>query len=308
MKSSRSSRTVRAFACGIGALALAEPGHAQPRKEDAKQLYRSGLESFSAKRYCEAASRFSAAARIVPKGKVVFTAAKSWELCDDGNLPRVADAYALALSFSDLDAADRREAEGKLRSLEETLGTLVVESLSASHIQLDTNEELNAPVRIHASAGVHTLRVRSADAEAWESAEVTLAFGKELRLALPLTQKPIPALTPQQAPPGALEKPQKQALAPTSSTEVRPVVGWSLLGAGALAGGAATFFGVRTNAAADEHERALTQASYDRARGLQATTNALLVVTGAVILAGVITLLWPTARREATWLTGTRSF
>jgi hypothetical protein len=309
------TRFPRGLAYGISTFALVSSGHTQPRKEDAKQLYRTALESFSAKRYCEAASRFSAAARLLPKGKVVFTAAKSWELCDDGNLPRVADAYAHALSFSDLESADRREAESKLHSLEQTLGTLSVDAQTAHRIQLDTNEELSAPVRIHASAGVHTLRTRGADAEAWESTEITLEFGKEvtLTLPLPLSKKPLATRTSQEAQTGTLAPlaPPSAFLpksALTSAGAVRPIIGWSLVGAGVLAGGATAFFGLRTNSAADEHDRALTRASYDRARGLQASTNTLVIVTGALLVAGVVTLVWPAARREIAWLAGTHGF
>jgi hypothetical protein len=282
-----------AFALTVGVPGIARADE-QPQAADsaaeARQQYGMGTQAFSQKRYSEAALHFEAAAAFKANAIALYTAALAWDLASRPE--RAADAYARSLDVPGLDAKQTAIAKDRVSALEKSLGTVAVTAPDGWKVQLDTLTEVNAPARLHASPGVHTLSVR-APTKPIEHRDVTLEAGKTTTLDLKDEPKPAPKIEPE---PVASEKETPAAPEPVPARLRDPfwttlrVVGVGVAGVGLAALGAGAILGSNANGAKDAYDAAPTRAAYDHASSLQTWTNVALV-SGALLVAGGVVLV-----------------
>ncbi|MGD0527774.1 MAG: hypothetical protein ABSE49_21755 [Polyangiaceae bacterium] len=112
-------RLIRPAIALATALAIALPGGNVARAEDPKAQaalsFRAGSEAYARHDYRTAARLFDEAYRIVPRGAAAYNAGLAWESAEER--ARAADDYTRALEASDLGAAERADAMGRLRAL-----------------------------------------------------------------------------------------------------------------------------------------------------------------------------------------------
>ena len=287
----RSARGVAiAFAlavAGAAGSARADEPPAADSAAEARQQYGMGTQAFQQKRYSEAALHFEAAAAFKANAIALYTAALAWDLASRPE--RAADAYARSLEVPGLDAKQTTVAKDRVSALEKSLGTVLVSAPEGWKVQLDTLTEVQAPARLHAAPGVHTLTVRIPN-KPIERRDVTLEAGKVTNLELKDEPKP-PPVEPE---------PPKEEVAPRPEpvparlrepfwTTMR-VVGVGVAGIGVAALGAGVILGTSANGAKDAYDAAPTRAAFDHASSLETWTNVSLI-TGALLVAGGVVLV-----------------
>ncbi len=257
---------------------------------EARQQYQDGTKAFSAKRYAEAALHFEAAASFKANAVALYTAALAWDLASKPE--RAADAYSRALDVPGLEAKQASVAQGRIATLEKSLGTVAVSAPDPTwRVQLDTLTEVGTPAKLHALPGVHTLSIRAPNKEI-EKRDVTLEAGKTTTIELKEEPKPPPKPDPEPV----KETPEPRAPEPIPARLQNPfwttlkVVGVGVAGAGVAALGAGAILGTSANGAKDAYDAAPSRAGFEHASSLETWTNVALI-SGAVLVAGGIALV-----------------
>ena len=112
----RSRRPSTALAIALGAALLGgNVARAEDPKAQAARDFRGGSEAYARHDYRTAARLFDEAYRVVPRGAAAYNAGLAWESAEEP--ARAADDYRRALEASDLGAAERADATGRLRAL-----------------------------------------------------------------------------------------------------------------------------------------------------------------------------------------------
>jgi hypothetical protein len=256
---------------------------------EARQQYQDGTKAFSAKRYSEAALHFEAAASFKANAVALYTAALAWDLA--ARPERAADAYGRALDVPGLEPRQAKIAEGRIATLEKSLGTVSVTAPDPSwKVQLDTLTEVGTPAKLHASPGVHTLNIRVPN-KPIERRDVTLEAGKTTTIELkeePKIQAPPPEPVKEKSAPPSEPIPARLRENPFWTTI--KVVGVGVAGVGVAALGAGVILGTSANGAKEAYDAAPSRPGFDHASSLETWTNVALI-GGAVLVAGGIALL-----------------
>lgn len=294
LRSATCARLLGSFSFCL-ALASAVPAFAQDAESaaEARQQYQDGTKAYAAKRYADAALHFEAAAGFKANAVALYTAALAW---DNASRPeRAADAYVRALDVGGLTTAQTNTARNRVNALEQNLGTLSVTAPDGWKVQLDTLTEVNAPAKLHASAGTHTLSVRLPN-KSVERRDVTLEAGRTTPLELkdePKVAKKEPKVVDVPKPDPSPSKPASEALPPRLREHfwtTSRAVGVGVAGFGVAALVATAVLGGSANGAKDAYNAAPSQQGYDHASSMQTWTNVTLA-TGLVLLAGGIVLV-----------------
>jgi hypothetical protein len=285
------------IALAFAILTLAPFAHAEEpagadRGAEARHRYELGTQAFSQKLYAEAAAHFEAAAALKSNAIALYTAATAWDLAPRSD--RAADDYARSLDLPGLDAKQTSMARDRLAALEQTVGTLVVVAPDGWKVGLDTASNLVPPGRLHASPGLHELRVQAPDRPA-ESRQIMLEAGGVKRVEL--KDEPKNPVRPEPSEPAvqanAPGPPAQTPSAPDEFWSTSRAVGVGVLGASLATFGATAVLGISANDARDSYVARPSRPAFDHASSLQTWTNVSLV-TGITFLAGGVALLvWP---------------
>lgn len=272
-------------ALAVLALALATLGASRSGRADeasAAEAFHAGSVAYSNGDYRTAALSFEAAFRERPHGAAMYNAAQSWLAA--GVAPRAADAYAASLDAGGLDPAQEADARKHLKELDASLGLVTVEAPSGARVSVGYVEKAAAPLAVRLEPGKHSVHADLADGtSAVRSIEVTAGGRASVSFAAPEPAAPPTTRVPGPPPP------------PTWP------IGWTLLGAGVVAGAAVVPLGLSALDARSAFEASghTDRAAHDRAAELQAWTNVALVAAGTCVTIGVVLLVTSSARRPA---------
>ena len=268
-----------------------------PTTPSAADLERSARDAYARREFTVAARGFEAAHGLAPHASLELNAGLAWEQA--GDPARAADAYATALDAGTLDAGEAKMATSRREKLERALGTLTISGPAGASAHVDQERSLPLPLRAHVLPGRHLVQL-AVDGAPSPAVTVTVNAG-ELRA---LTFGPAPPVAPVTAPAvatGARDPALHSApVEPTSSGMSGPrIAGWSLLGLGACAAGAAIGLGVATLSAksdyVDQHPSDVSR--YDHVVTLRTATDVTWAIAGASAVAGLVLVL--TSKREA---------
>ena len=227
-----------ALAATLTAMLAPRAAHGVDAKTQAARSFQTGSEAYQRKDFRTAARAFDEAYRIAPRGAAAYNAGLAWE--GAGERIRAADDYTRALEASDLGAAERADATGRLRALERTLATLSFSSPSGTRLVLDEVELPTSTTTVHVEPGTHALRVEYRGGRG-ESRSVVARAGVEqsLKLGEPVEDDapaapidvPEPAVHPSAVPS------HRESAPPAASPDRTPM--WIALGGAAVAAGVA---------------------------------------------------------------------
>lgn len=256
-----------------------QPAHA---RELAQQRFREAREAYRDGRYSAAASLFEAADRLAPHASTRFNAAAAWEQA--GEAARAATAYEAVLAMDALDADKRKVAEGRLASLKQGLGKILVPRPLGAFVTVDHIQRAPVPATFYLLPGSYELRVEYRGDTTASPLAVLAGRDHDVQLALAGPEQPAPTAPPEATAPIPPPPP------PTDTGRSQETWGWVSVGAGVALGGAAIVLGLRALAARDQYEE--SQNSDAQARGkaedLRLATNLLW---GGAAAAGVTGLV-----------------
>ena len=292
-------RITARFAAVVAALCLLSASGTTQAEDDeqtaeARRLYGEAKKLMGAKQYREAAVAFEAAGRLKTNAVAYYTAAQAWELAADA--ARAADAYALALATPKLNDAQSSKSEERLTELEKQVGSVKVKGAQGTRVRIDDHMELGAPATLHAGAGEHTLVITRADGSS-ETRKLAFEAGKSIEVDTGAE----PELQPE------TEKVKRVTLSETRkapvdepSTGPSPwkTVGFIGIGAGVAALGGALVLGLSAKDAEDTYKKRPTRETLDHAKGLESSTNIMLVVGGVITAVGVTLVVWPAKKQH----------
>lgn len=277
----------------------------------ARQRFSAGAVAYQQKRFVEAALNFEAASAAAEKANAIalVSAAQAWELADQP--PRAADDYARAIAAG-LPGDRLPTAKDRLATLQGLLGRVEVTAPDGWRVQLDAFTEVPAPATLHGAAGMHTLSVR-APGRAIDKREVVLQPGKATLLDL----KDVPAADVKKEKKDTKETKDERAVVtpppptapvPTqesSGAKLRRAVGFVSIGVGtsALLGGVVV--GLQALDARDAYGASPSRAGFDHAQSLSTWTNVMLIGGGVFAASGLVLVLWPSSKSEASASTAT---
>lgn len=239
---------MRRFRIALAIILLSSPALAEPTEDDkslALTLFRRGRELMEAKRIDEACASFAESQRLDPGGGTLLNLAVCHE--EQG---RTATAWA---EFSDGLALARRDqrtdrvelAQTHMTALEPKLSRLVINAPSDAALRIVRNGGdvpaaalgIAVPVDpgrhvVEAFVGTNSVFRMEIDVGADGDRRVVDVVPSEAPRETPLRADP-PVVTTVQAEP------------PPRRSSLRPILGWTLVGAGAISIGTGTFFGIR---------------------------------------------------------------
>lgn len=158
---------------------------ADDAKSQAARSFEAGTEAYAHKDFRDAARAFEEAYHLVPRGAAAYNAGLARESAGDRS--RAADDYTQALEASDLGAAERADATGRLRALEQKLGRLTLSWSTGASVTLDDADLAGTSADVHVDPGKHELRVTYEDGRS-ESRSILVRAGGEQVLKLAQVQ------------------------------------------------------------------------------------------------------------------------
>jgi hypothetical protein len=163
--------------CTIG-VASGQEGAAAARS------FQAGAQAYARSDFRAAAAAFDDAYRLAPRGAAAYNAGLSWERA--GEAPRAAQDYSKALVSSDLGAAERADATGRLKGLEGHVGRLRVVAPDDAQVSVDDSDVTEVATHLYVAPGRHALRVQLGNGRT-ESRSVSVGPGEtvEARFASP---------------------------------------------------------------------------------------------------------------------------
>jgi len=288
----RSPLASLALAATLTGMLATREAQAGDAKSPAARSFEAGSEAYQRKDFRGAARAFDEAYRIAPRGAAAYNAGLAWE--GAGERIRAADEYARALEASDLGAAERADATGRLRALEQTLGRLSFTSPGGTRLTLDDVDLPGSSVSTHVEPGKHALRVEYPTGSG-ESRTVVVRAGVEqlVKLGEPPEDSPPPALAPSDSSVRAHDNPAPphREGTPPASPDRTPV--WIALGGAAVASGVAiALYEVGLSARNQFVAGGSTDASLrDQASTLRTGTWIAWIAAGGLAATGVIFFL-----------------
>jgi hypothetical protein len=229
-----------ALAATLTVMLATRAAHGDDAKAQAARSFQTGSEAYERKDFRAAARAFDDAYRIAPRGAAAYNGGLAWE--GAGGRTRAADDYTRALEASDLGAAERADATGRLRALDRTLARLSLTSPGGTRLVLDDVELSGSSPSVHLEPGTHALRAEYPGGRG-ESRSVLARAGVEqsLKLGEP-PEDDVPAAPIDPAPEGTVHArpnppPHRESIAAAASPDRTPV--WIALGGAAVAAGLA---------------------------------------------------------------------
>ena len=276
-------------------LAAAPASHAAGDANEAKRRFGEGSKALEAGRFREAALHFEAAARLRPHPIAYYTAAVAWDKAEDP--VRAADDFARALDMTGLPAKEQKNAEERLTSLEESLGTAHITGPSSVTVQFEGSTEATPPVRLHGTPGARRLVI--VRDEKIERRDVILKVGQTVEVDVTQQEAAPPPPTASASappPPPTTSAPPEEPAAPSSSN-TRKYIGYGLTGLGVVSAGVAIGLGFKTLSARDDYEANPTRDGYDSATSSRTWTNVAWASAAVLGGVGVALILWPSGKK-----------
>ncbi|MBK9001836.1 MAG: hypothetical protein IPM35_39440 [Myxococcales bacterium] len=286
-------------------------GAATARADEAADLDAKARSAFEKKDYAGAAAAFEEAYRVKPHPATKYNAALAWEKANEP--ARAADAFESALSSEGLDDGRAKAARARLAVLKPMLGYVFVEKPIGATVSVAHVVDAPVPTRFHLAPGSHKLAIKRRDGTASEQAVVLkagstttvevegsdLAAGTAAAELKPVGEAPAPAAAP-----------AKDTPAPKPTGCSTCTWGWVALGAGVVAAGAGTYFGIQTLSAKSDFDDSGKTDADARDRAIQSRTLANVAFGVAAVAGGVgIYLILSgekTTKESATWSVGVR--
>jgi len=243
-RATRSPLTSMALAAALTATLATGDVQADDAKAEAARSFQAGSDAYLRKDFRGAGRAFDDAYRIVPRGAAAYNAGLAWESA--GERSRAADDYTRALESTDVGAAERADATGRLRALERTLGRLSLTSPNGTRLVLDDVDLSGSSPSVHVEPGTHALRVEYPGGRG-ESRTILVRAGGEQSVKLGEPSEGDRTSTPavdapsepadrahESAPP-----PHRESAPPPSPPDRTPV--WIALGGAVVASGVAIY-------------------------------------------------------------------
>ncbi len=250
------------------ALADATPG----------EVFKKGRAEYNAGHFVAAAKLFERADAMAPTSQAAYNAGMAWDSAHQ-RAP-AANALSRALDRGQLSAAEVEEASKRLAELAPSLGKLSLNEPEGAKVMLG-DVESSIPGTLYVDPGTHQLRVSLPDGTLVER-RVNVRAGQAV--ALSFQAAPAKARPPA---PGKPSAPQRDTLTANPESSSAPVLGYSLLGAGALALGAAVYVNVRGASANSDFEDSGHTDADARQRAIDLRTAAMITYGAAAVLGGV---------------------
>lgn len=271
--------------------ASADPLPTTELNAEARAHYKQGTEALAAQRYVEAALHFETATSKNPHAVSWYMAAEAWERASRPE--RAADALARSLDVPGLNAELHDKIKARLKTLEASLGTLVLGGPTSYRASIDGGSAVPPPARLHGLPGTHVITVVPPDKAPYRR-EVALTAGGQHAMTLGEGEEEEKPAAP--APKPEVRIVEKEVQRPG---ELRRYVGFGMIGLGAASLVGAAILGASALDAKDAYDAGRTQAAYDHVRTVQAWSNVTLVA-GLLFAAGGITLVvWPSESPKA---------
>jgi hypothetical protein len=231
------------------------------------------------------AEAFTEAHKRAPHSSTIYNAGLCWESA--GNLPRAANDYKEALAKGQLTDAQASQAKKRATDLETKLGEIEVTGPVGGRGSVGPMEDRPIPFSTFVTPGDYLVKVE-ADGKT-VSQRVHVDAGESTPIELDVDDD-----TPAQPPP--VERPVTPA---KSSPGIQPILGWSLVGAGVVAGGFALGFYMSARSARDEFDADRTDSS--KRDTAESRLNVSRITGGAaILLAGTGITLILTAPKQPT--------
>jgi hypothetical protein len=256
---------------------LAGTAHAQGDRDVAAEAFRAGESAYARRDYVTAARSFEAAHRLAPHPFASYNAGLAWQAAKD--LPRAADAFAVALATEGLEPAQRADADKRLATLRRSLGRLLVTGAAGTTVSLAHAQQRPTPTEIHLPPGSYVLEVVTSDGAATKR-DVRLVAGAAVDVDIPAPAPPIVAPPPPPPPPDG------------GGPSGHVVAGILVLVGAAGAAGAAVGTGVAALDARDAFDASfhLDAGARDRAATLRTAANVCWAAAGALAVTGVVVI------------------
>lgn len=284
------------FCVALATTSLAHTARAEDDAQtaEARRLYGEAKKLLSDKKYKDAALAFEAAGKLKANAVAYYTAAQAWELANEA--ARAADAYALALATPKLNDTQKQKSEERLGELRKELGTINVAGDEGTKVRVDDHMEVGVPAKLHATAGEHTLQVTRADG-ATDKRSVTFAAGKTLDVDADERPEPQP-----DAPKVKKVELAESKKVPVNEAQKGPsawkTVGFLSIGAGVAALGGGALLGLSAKDAEDTYKKQPTRETFDHAKGLEQSTNIMLIAGGVLTAGGIALVIWQSGKKE----------
>lgn len=290
------------FLSGLSLFAAPLPARAEPPlpatelNAEARKQYKLGTEALAAQRYVEAALHFETATSKNPHAVSWYMAATAWEKAS--RLERAADALARALDVPGLSPDLGDKIKNQLRSLEGSLGTVIVGGAASYRASLDGGTAVAPPARLHGLPGTHVITIIPPDHAPYRR-EMMLSTGTTSTVTLGEGEEE--SMTPPPPPPP--EAPPKPVVRYVTREVPRPAeprryIGFGVAGLGVASLAASAVLGASTLDGRDAYRTSRTQDAYDHVRMLQTWTNVSLVAGAVLVAGGAALVLWPAKDRR----------
>lgn len=282
----------------ITSLVVAGSAMAQsPDPALAETLFQEGKKLLDQKRFAEACPKLAESLRLDPGASgTLFTLAYCHE--NEGKLASAWAEYADALSAARRDKRQDREtlAKERIALLEPRLSKITIAVPEAARatglvVERDGREVPSAAfgVAVPVDGGKHAITARAPGRAPW-STEIVVGAEKDEKTVT------VPALAPKAAPP-ASSAPEAPPPATTTATPAAPppepkdgsrrTIGWVTLGAGAVALGVGTVFGLRAIDKAKTSKGLCPDGKCPTSEGVSAHDDAASAATVSNVAVGV---------------------
>ncbi|HEY3820540.1 MAG TPA: PEGA domain-containing protein [Polyangiaceae bacterium] len=191
--------TERGAACAAMFLAftLSTP-LARAQDDDARaqaaRLFKEASTDYAEGRPADAAPKFEASHRLVPRAAAIYSAARAWDA--SGALDRAADDYEGALERTDLHGAEADDARKRLEEVGARVGVVALQTADDAHVWIGHVQNALGSVRVHLVPGDYDARVERSGFVPWSN-RVHVDAGQVVRVEATLA--PVAVLQP--APP-----------------------------------------------------------------------------------------------------------
>lgn len=257
----------------------------------ARSRYEAGSEALSKRRYAEAALHFEAAATLNPHASSWYMASIAWQ--EAFRPERSADSLAHAIAMGGLDDATISRANAELAKLESTIGTVDITAPPGWRMQIGGAPLTEAPARLHALPGAHTLRVAPVDRPIFER-PLQLSAGVVERLALTARDADQPVASSPQVIERVVVRTE------TNGVQLRRTFGAAAFGLAGATTIAAVVLGVSALDAREAYRGSRTQGAFDHVRYLEGWTNAAWVTSLVFAAGGAALFFWPAPKDPKT--------
>jgi hypothetical protein len=290
-----------------GAAAEEKPPGKNPRKQEAVDHFKKGVEFFNEKNFSAALVEFLKSYEIIPNWALRYNIAVCYE--ETGKTVEALEEYRKYLDDGGEKVAGERKAEveASIKKLESKIGYLILEcSEAGSTVVVDEYHEYEAEKAIPLAAGFHTIAVKKTGFETFKK-EISVASGENKILDVTLISLGAAAGQKTKSPGKEIPQPGKgKGAKPEKKKMKRPLRWlWAGLGAGLAIGAGSVTTGALAlkkrndmRAAADGCEATATRDEcpeaydlQDRAGDLIVATNVLAALAGAAALTGLVLFL-----------------